>query len=154
MKKRLSKSERIKKILESAKKVAAQYYKETGRSLGVTGEVGELEAIEKLKLKQANVQEAGHDATDWKGKKRYEIKTRLLDNGKRIGRVGIIKLKPEFDYALLVLMNKEFENLEIWKAKYSDVKKALTKPGSKRRNEHGQLSVSTFVKIAEQVWPK
>ena len=153
MKQRVSKSERIKKILKSAKKVAVEYYKETGKHLGVTGEVGEYEAADKLKLKLLDPLTPGHDATDRNGKK-YEIKTRLISDDKKVGRVGKIKLTHKFDYALLVLMDKEFKNLEIWKAKYSAIKKALEKPGSKSRNERGQLSVSAFVREAEQVWPK
>lgn len=55
---------------------------------------------------------------------------------------------------LLVLMNEEFETLEIWEAERSVVMQALTAPGSKARNGRGSLAVSKFKQIGKPVWPK
>lgn len=52
----------------------------------------------------------------------------------------------------MVLMDEFFEVFEIWQAERKEVTEALTKPGSKARNERGQLSVSKFKQIGRQVW--
>ena len=54
-------------ILARAKQVAIDYYRLTGKPLGITGEVGEYEAARLLKLKLAIARTPGFDATDQSG---------------------------------------------------------------------------------------
>jgi hypothetical protein len=51
---------RIKAILAAVKPLAAEYYRLTGKPLGVTGEVAEYVAAEKLKLVLVPPRTAGH----------------------------------------------------------------------------------------------
>jgi hypothetical protein len=66
--------------------------------------------------------------------------------------VGGIRLNHEFDTVMLDLMDEDFEPLEIYEAKRSDVKIALELPGSISRNVRGALSVRKFKSIASRVW--
>lgn len=141
-------------ILAEVKPLAVEYYELTGKPLGVTGEIGEFEATRLLGLKLRAARSAGYDATRRKGLyKRIQIKSRWKREGEKWGRVSRIDISKEFDSVMLVLMRGEYEVLEIWEAARDDVKARLAEPGSKARNERGQMGVSQFISIAEKVWP-
>src|SRR5271166_3680822 len=144
-------------IIADAKAVASRYRKLTGRPLGITGEVAEYEAARLLRLRLADVRQDGYDAvreTDGSVRK-LQIKGRcILETSKRSQQVGAIKLKKEWDGVLLVLMDEEFEPLEIFEADCPAVTAALQEPGSKARNECGALAVSRFKSIGWQVWSR
>ena len=144
---------RIAEILERAKEVAVDYYRATGKPLGVTGEVGEYEAARLLGLDLSGARTAGYDATDAHGR-RYQIKARSIpaDARRRSHQIGSINLAHGFDAVLLVLMDNEYRTLEIWESDRSAVKAALEAPGSKARNERGALSVSKFKQIGRRVY--
>jgi hypothetical protein len=144
----------ISEILARAKQAAIDYYRLTGKPLGITGEVGEYEAARLLGLTLADARAPGYDATDENGV-RYQIKARAFSaTGRRKSqRLGSIKLDHEWEAVLLVLMDEALETLEIWEAERSAVVEALTAPGSKARNERGALAVSKFKQIGKQIWP-
>jgi hypothetical protein len=83
-------------ILERAKQIAVDYYRATGKPLGVTGEVGEYEAARLLGLKLAPVREPGFDAEGPDGR-RYQIKSRSLSefSRRKSQSLGSIKLNHE-----------------------------------------------------------
>ncbi len=54
----------INEILARAKQAAVDYYRLTGKPLGITGEVGEYEAARLLGLALADARAPGYDATD------------------------------------------------------------------------------------------
>lgn len=144
----------IGEILARAKEAAVDYYRLTGKPLGITGEVGEYEAARLLGLTLADARAPGYDATDGSGL-RYQIKARAISAaGRRKGqRLGSIKLDHDWDAVLLVLMDEALQTLEIWEAERSAITEALTAPGSKARNERGALAVSKFKQIGKQIWP-
>lgn len=144
----------IGEVLQRAKQAAIDYYRLTGKPLGVTGEVGEYEAARILGLTLADARAPGYDATDQSGR-RYQIKARAFsDAGRRKSqRLGAIKLDHAWEAVLLVLMDENLGTLEIWEAERSSVAEALSAPGSKARNERGALAVSSFKRIAKRVWP-
>ena len=143
----------IAEILKRAKEVAVDYYRATGKPLGVTGEVGEYEAARLLGLDLSDARTAGYDATDADGR-RYQIKARSIsaDARSRSRQIGSIKLARGFDAVLLVVMDEGYRTLEIWEADRGAVKAALEAPGSKARNERGSLSVSKFRQIGRRVY--
>ena len=55
-------TERVRDILAVVKPLAAEYYRLTGKPLGVTGEVAEYVAAETLGLVLANARTPGYDA--------------------------------------------------------------------------------------------
>jgi hypothetical protein len=145
-------------LLADTKRIACRFYHLTGRPLGVTGEVAEYEAARLLGLDLADVREAAIDATKQVDGKAitFQIKGRAVSPKKRyIGRVSKMKLEPQFDKALLVLIDqKTYETIEIWQSDYEAVKQRLNKPGSKARNERGSLAISQFKSISTKIWPR
>jgi hypothetical protein len=149
--------EAIKQIKADAKALAAKYYVLTGKPLGITGEVAELEAAELLGLDLAGARTAGYDAIRLRNglRERIQIKGRAVSpNDRYRGRCPSIKCGDQFDFVLTVLLDKfTLEPLEIWEASEADVEKRLQVPGSKSRNERNSMGLSQFKSIATKVWP-
>lgn len=84
---------------------------------------------------------------------KLQIKGRcLLDTSKPGQRLGSIRLEKEWDAVLMVLMNGDFDAVEIYEASREVVEAALTAPGSRARNERGALGVAKFKSIGHRVW--
>lgn len=145
-------------ILADVKKLALEYSDRTGKPLGVTGEVAEYEAAEKLGLELVEARQPGYDALRRIGTKveTIQIKGRRIPHGKplRQGRIGKIDLTKPFDRVALVLMDDRYDVLEIWEASRDGVAVKLRAPGSKSRNERGALGISQFCSVAHLVWSK
>src|ERR1700738_4279733 len=88
----------IAEVISKARAVAMEYYRLTGKPLGITGEIGEYEAARILGLTLSRAREAGFDATDSAGR-RLQIKTRCvaMDSLSSGQRLGSIKLKTSWD---------------------------------------------------------
>ncbi|MEO7665589.1 MAG: hypothetical protein ABIU97_00970 [Dehalococcoidia bacterium] len=144
-------------LLKTAKQLAKEYYVLTGRPLGVTGEIAEFEAVTKLGLTFAEVRQEGFDATEEgpDGKPvRLQIKGRCMYGPLKPGaRMGAIGLTKPWDAVLLVLLNADLDAVSIHRAERDVIEQALTAPGSKSRNERGQLGIAKFRSIGRQVWP-
>lgn len=142
------------RLLANVKLLAREYRALTGRPLGVTGEVAEYEAVRLLPdLELAPVRQAGYDAIrrTSEGFQRLQIKGRCTPMAR--GRLGAISLTQDWDAVLLVLLDSAFEATAIYEADRDTVALALTKPGSKARNERGQLAISSFVALGKRIWP-
>src|SRR5262249_33025166 len=139
----MSRNETVLEILRQAKKLAQMYRAATGKPLGITGEVAEYEAARLLSLELTPARQAGYDAIEREGgKRRFQIKGRgVLPGGTPSQRLGSIDVHKEWDAVLLVLLDENFEALEIHEAPRAAVLEALAAPGSKARNERGALSV-------------
>lgn len=151
----MSDQDRIRQILAAVKPLAAEYYRLTGKPLGVTGEVAEYVAAECLNLELTPARTAGYDAIRQtaNGPQRIQIKGRAFDENTKSQRLGKIKQGAACDSVLLVLLDKAtFEPREMWEAPYSAVEKRLKVPGSKSR-ERGALNVSDFKRLATRIWP-
>ena len=135
--------------------LAVEYYQLTGKPLGVTGEIGEVEAAEKMGLELGTARTDGYDAIRYDGPYRLiQIKSRWRRDGVRPhDRVSTINISKEFDSVMLVLMRGDYKVYEIWEAGRQAVIDRLAAPGSKSRNERGQMGVSQFKSIADMVWP-
>jgi hypothetical protein len=144
----------LRQLMNEAKRLARQYRTLTGKPLGITGEVGELCAAELLGLQLADVRCPGYDATDSDGRK-IQIKTRCILPGAKPGqRLGRIKFDHPWDSVILVLLDEEFEPLEVYTASRDVVEAALKAPGSRARNEQGALGVNKFKRISKCIWPR
>ncbi len=147
--------QRIEEILSEVKPLAAEYYRLTGKPLGVTGEIAEYLAADILDLELAPPRTAGFDALRLgpDGKERVQIKARAVGrNSNRGQRIGRIKLEAECDVVILVILDVEtLEALEIWEASYTTVCNALQRPGSSAR-ARGMLGVATFKSIGKKIW--
>ena len=147
--------QRIKEILRTVKPLAAEYYKLTGKPLGVTGEVAEYLAADILGLELAPARTAGHDALRRTAERveKIQIKGRAFGPEAKPGqRLGRIKTDADCDTVMLVLMDSAtLDAREIWEAPYRKVVERLSRPGSAAR-ARGQLAVSDFKKIATRQW--
>lgn len=145
----------LKIVIQEAKKVAKQYRQLTSKPLGITGEVGEFVAADLLNLKLTEARQPGYDAVAPDGH-RIQIKARcVLLGSSQSQRVGSIKFNHDWDTVMLVLMDSNFEPTEIYEATREAVKRVLMKPGSKARNERGQLGVNKLKEIAgPPIWQK
>jgi hypothetical protein len=149
--------DRVLAILRDAKALAREYYHLTGKPLGVTGEVAEFEAACILGVELTPARQAGYDAIETRDgvTRRLQIKGRCLLPGCKPGqRLGSIKMTHEWDAVLLVLLDEHFEATAIYEAERPALVEALTKPGSKARNERGALAVSKFKAIGTLRWRK
>jgi hypothetical protein len=150
---------RVMDILGKAKRLAKEYYSLTGKPLGITGEVAEYEAARILHLELKPARNDGYDATEaaeGNSIRRLQIKGRcVLPNCKPGQRVGTIDVRKEnWDAVLVVLLDGNFDATEIWEAERATVLAALRAPGSKARNERGQLGVNKFKAIGKLRWSR
>ena len=150
-------------LVHEVKALAIKYYRTTGRPLGATGELGEIAVVELMGLELCEARQEGFDAIKSDGT-RVQIKTRALENPKKIGgqRVGAINIKKPWDTTMLVLMsNSDYEPFEIYEADRSAIENAINRvptAGSAMRTEgrarkKGALAVSEFKRISNKVWP-
>lgn len=147
--------ERVREILAAVKPLAAEFYRLSGKPLGVTGEIAEYVAAEKLGLELAPPRTEGYDAIRQTpdGPVRIQIKGRAFGADSKPGqRLSRIKTGAPCDVVLLVLLdNATLEAREMWEAPYPVVVSLLERPGSRSR-ERGALGVSTFKRVARRVW--
>lgn len=148
----------VRELLQEAKRLAARYYALTGKPLGVTGEVAELEAAENLDLVLADARNPSFDAHQTRDGvvERFQIKGRVVDSGDRYrGRVPSINYNGDFEWVLLVLLDRStYSAVEIWQASRRDVQARLEAPGSKARNERNSMAISQFLSIGRRAWPQ
>ena len=144
---------RVREILATVKPLAAEYYRLTGKPLGVTGEVAEYVAAQLLGLQLAPPRTKGYDAL--RGEERIQIKGRAYGKDAKPGqRMSRIKMHAPCDTVLLVLLdNATLEPREMWEAPFASVATCLARPGSKAR-ARGALGVAEFKRIAHLVWGK
>jgi hypothetical protein len=143
----------LREVVRLAKELATRYYRLTGRSLGATGEIGEVEVIEKLGLEIAPVRTTGYDAL--RGEERIQIKTRAA--GPLIkGRMSRIKIDAPCDVVMLAILKIESMDLkDVWEVPYATVVEELCREGPKgnKARQRGQLAVAKFISMARRVWP-
>ena len=146
---------RVRDILAAVKPLAAEYYRLTGKPLGVTGEIAEYVAAEALGLELAPPRTQGYDAIRKtpEGDQRIQVKGRAYGSDAKPGqRLGTIKRGSPCDAVLLVLLdNATLEPREMWEAPMAAVEERLAVPGSKAR-DRGALGVREFKRLARRIW--
>lgn len=75
---------RVREILATVRPLAAEFYRLTGKPLGVTGEVAEYIAAERLGLTLAPARTVGYDAL--RGSERIQIKGRAYGENAKPGQ--------------------------------------------------------------------
>ena len=142
----------IKNVMEKAMKLAKKYRKLTGKPLGITGEAGEYRAATLLGLQLMDARQPGYDAIGEDGR-RIQIKSRCVPAGpQKNQRIGSIRFKHEWDTVMLVLMDEDYNPIEIFEALRDIVKKTLEE-GDKAERERGAMWVRKFKAISRKIWP-
>ena len=146
-----------KKLISEARRLAAEYRKATGKPLGISGEIAEFDAADKLNLEISQEKAAGYDAIG-KGSregKRIQIKGRAVFDEKKSGqRIGQLKIDQEWDLVVLVIMDENYDAVEIYEVSREIIMDALSESKSSNRNKRGAMSLAKFKIISNLVWNK
>ena len=120
------------------------------RKLGITGEVGEVLTCHQLGLRlMSDPRSEGFDALD-KNNKGVQIKTRRSETKglpRDVGRISRFS-NHKFDYALLCLLDHEYQLCEIWRADYKNLKPII------EQNERRCPTLRSFKKAGEKIFDK
>lgn len=146
----------VDKLMQEARKLAADYRAATGKPLGISNEIAVHDVIRLMQLRAAPLGDGGYDAvgTGMHEGKLIQIKGRTINpESSSSQRIGQIKVDKEWDSIMLILMNEQYEPLEIYEAERSTILEAVEKTSAKRRNR-GALSVSRFKNIGRRVWAR
>jgi len=142
--------DRLVELLGEVKRLAQEYYRLTGKPLGVTGEIAEFEAARLLGIQLCRARQAGYDAirVGPDGDVRLSIKSACFPASLEAKwRIGTISLEKEWD-ATLMFLTPDFEPREIWEADREAVMKLFENAG---RTDPG---VKKFKSVATMVWPR
>ncbi len=143
----------IDKLMVEARKLAADYRRMTGKTLPISGEIARHDAATLLDLTLVEGM-SGYDALDMDGQ-RVQIKGRVIFEGQKSKpRVGQIKVGQEWDLVVLVLMNEDYEAVEIYCMSHDEVRGVVDETASSKRISRGAISVARFKAAGEQVWPR
>jgi len=143
------------KLISEARRLAADYRKATGKPLGISGEIAEFDAADKLNLEICDDRPGGYDAIgkgDRAGKK-VQIKGRAVFDEKKSGqRIGQLKVDQDWDLVVLVIMNEDYDAIEIYEADRDTIEEAIEENKSSNRNKRGAMSLAKFKIISNLVW--
>ncbi len=143
----------VSKLISEARRLARDYRRATGKPLGGVGaEIAQHDAARLLDLELCRA--AGYDAVGRgpRAGRRIQIKGRALFDGARGNpRIGQIRPEQAWDSLVLVLMDADYEPVEIYEAE-RDVVLAELAAASDGRRRRGALSVARFRRIGRLVW--
>ena len=143
-------------LMAQARKLAADYRKATGQPLAVSGEIAKHDAMRLLHLEANKDTQGGYDAIGTESSltgKRIQIKGRAIFNEAKSGqRIGQLKLEQAWDVVVLVLMDEEFNTVEIFAADREAILEAMEESRNSNRSKRGAMSVARFKAIATLVW--
>jgi hypothetical protein len=145
----------VDKLMAETRRLAAEYRKTTGQALGVSGEIAEYDAARLLGLELCNDPAVGCDAIGQGERegKRIQIKGRVIfDESKSGHRIGQLKLEKDWDSLLLVLMDDNYDPVEIYEADREEIIDAIEGSASEKRSKRGAMSVAKFKIIGHLVW--
>lgn len=144
----------VDKLMSEARRIAAEYRRTTGKSLGISSEIAKHDACRLLELEPFDGS-GGYDATDESRfpHEKIQIKGRVIfDSAKSGQRIGQLKLEREWDTVVLVLLDEEFNTTEIYRADRQTILSALDEDTSQNRSKRGAMSVNRFKRISTLVW--
>lgn len=147
----------VDKLMSEARRLAAEYRRATGKSLGISAEIAKHDACRLLDLEASEDAVGGYDAIGRGNREgqRVQIKGRaIFDESKSGQRIGQLKVEQDWDSVVLVLMDAEFEPVEIYEAERDVVIEALGAGRDTKRSKRGAMSVAKFKAIAQLVWTR
>jgi len=148
----------VEKLISEARRLAAEFRRTTGKPLpGVSGEIAEHDAARLLDLELCKERPGGYDAIG-RGKRegyRVQIKGRVIFDEEKSGqRIGQLKLDKDWDCVVLVIMDENYEAVEIYEASREEVENALDEAASSNRKKRGAMTVARFKIISRLVWAR
>ncbi len=147
----------VDKLIAEARRIAADYRRATGKPLpGISAEIALRDAARLLDLEVCE-QPGGYDAIGRGARagRRVQIKGRAIFNEAKGGqRIGQLKIGEEWDSVVLVLMDEDYQPLELWEAERDDLLEAIETSKESARARRGALSVARFKNIGRLVWER
>ena len=144
----------VDRLMEEARRLAAEYRRATGKPLPVGAELARHDAARLLDLELADNPELGYDAIG-RGERegrRFQIKGRAIFSGARSQqRLGELRLNRQWDSVLLVLLDDDFQPCEIHEAERASIESALEAASDSQRRNRGSLSVGRFLAIGRRL---
>lgn len=147
----------VDKLMSEARRLAADYRRTTGKTLPVTAEIAEHDAIRLLGLEPAPADAVGYDAIHNEGDEdtRIQIKGRVIfDENKSGQRIGQIRLNQDWDSIVLVLLDEDYEASEIYEVYRDEIRDLLEELEASRRSKRGAISVARFKIIGRLIWSR
>lgn len=142
----------VDKLMGEARRLAAEYRRATGKTLAISGEIAVSDVIHLLGLEPAPPDAEGYDVVRVNGDTRecLQVKARtVFDDTRRPARLGQLRMDKAWDAALLVLMDDNYEPIEIFEASRDALAKALAEATP---NKRGTVSVGRFKIIGRCLW--
>lgn len=147
----------VDKLMSEARRLAREYRVAMGKPLaGISAELAVHDSIRLLDLEPAPAGTGGYDAVGRgpRAGRRIQIKGRaIFDEAKGGQRIGQLKTEQEWDSVMLVLMDQDYEPVEIYEAGRADLLEAVDRT-SRNRNKRGAVSVARFKIIGRLVWTR
>lgn len=140
----------VEKLMGETRRLAAQYYQLTGKVLPVSGELANYDVARLLGFEVPKEKTAGVDLIGtgrWQGVK-FIVKSRVIfgTNQSRLW-VGQLNVEGAWDIAVLVLMNDQYEPIQIHL-----LQKKIAEEIKSSSSRRGGLSVAKFKALGELVW--
>lgn len=145
------------KLVSEARRLATEFRRVTGKPLGISSEIAEFDAARILDLELCQERAGGYDAIGRGPRegKRVQIKGRaVFDEAKSGQRVGQLKTELEWDSVVLVVMDEEYQPVEIYECERADALAALAENKSTNRHKRGAMSLAKFKIISQLVWTR
>jgi len=142
----------IDKLMHETRQLAARYHQTTGTALPVTGEIARFDAAKALNLQLNNDSSQNYDAigSGILQDQKVLIKGRVLfESSKSNPRIGQINPEQDWDQAVLVLFDDDYQAVEIYQASNDDVRQALDMRSGKKK---AGMSVAQFKIVGKLVW--
>ncbi len=143
----------VDKLVEEARRLAREYRDATGKTLPITAEIAINDAVRLLKLTPAKNDEPGFDAAiDHRGEVlKVQIKGRAIFNESKSGhKLGQLKTEQPWDAVILVIMDAQFESVEMYMAYRDEILENIRESKSKK----GSISVARFKNIGQLIWTR
>lgn len=148
----------VDKLITEARRLAAEFRRTTGKPLpGVSGEIAEHDAARLLDLELCKERPGGYDAVGRGSREgdRVQIKGRVIFGEEKSGqRIGQLKLDKDWDSVVLVILDENYEALEIFEASREQVEDALEAGTSSQRKKRGAMTVARFKMISRRAWAR
>jgi len=147
----------VDRLMDEARRLAAEYRRATGKPLPVSGEIARHDAARLLDLELVDGAELGFEALGRgeRAGRRYQIKGRAVFSGQRSQqRLGELRLGRPWDSVLLVLMDDDFQTCEIHEASREAIMRTIEESGDSRRRNRGVISVGRFKAIGHRLWSR
>lgn len=147
----------VDKLMGEARRLAREYRLAMGKPLaGISAELAVHDASRLMDLEAAPKGVGGYDAVGHgvRAGKRIQIKGRaIFDESKGGQRIGQLKTEQDWDSVMLVLMDDNYDPVEIYEADREELLEAVDKT-SNNRSKRGALSVAKFKIIGRLVWTR